>query len=49
VTYDPFLHGPPEYDPEDPAADDELWDQAARDQAEQESMAADAEDGPSDD
>jgi hypothetical protein len=34
VTYDPDLHGPPEYDPEDPAADDELWADAAREQAE---------------
>jgi hypothetical protein len=29
VTYDPDLHGPPEYDPEDPAADDDLWAEAA--------------------
>jgi hypothetical protein len=29
VTYDPDAAGPPEYDPEDPAADDDLWAEAA--------------------
>jgi hypothetical protein len=48
MTPDPDLYGPPDYQPdEDPSPDDDdLWDQAARDQAEQDAMAAEPDRGP---